>query len=58
MKCSFALLLSVLLAACQQEPSFDDHYVQTEKKLERQAKDIDSEMTEKLETAKSAGSVE
>lgn len=58
MKRSFALLLAALLAACQQERSFDDDYAQTEKKLERQAKDIDAEMKEKLEAAKSARSGE
>lgn len=40
-----ALLLPLLLAACHQEPDFDDRYDKAAKEIEARAKAMDAEIT-------------
>jgi hypothetical protein len=51
----------VALAAsggCQQQPSFNDQYAQTEKRLQQRAAAIDAEMKMKLQAENSTGAIE
>lgn len=40
----WVVLIALLAAGCRQEPSFDERYAQTQRKLEAKASTIDAEL--------------
>jgi len=52
-----AILLPLLLAACHQEPSFDERYDKAAKEIDARAKAMDKDIVESEKAAKAAGDV-
>ncbi|MBL0915244.1 MAG: hypothetical protein IBJ13_06945 [Sphingopyxis sp.] len=50
-----AILLPLLLAACHQEPSFDERYDKAAKEIDTRAKAMDADIAESEKAAKAAG---
>ena len=50
-----AILLPLLLAACHQEPSFDERYDKAAKEIDARAKAMDKDIAESEKAEKAAG---
>ena len=50
-----AILLPLLLAACHQEPSFDERYDKAAKEIDARAKAMDKDIAESEKAAKAVG---
>ncbi|KTE21755.1 hypothetical protein ATE67_03605 [Sphingopyxis sp. H050] len=50
-----AILLPLLLAACHQEPSFDERYDKAAKEIDARAKAMDADIAESEKAAQAAG---
>ena len=54
MRCPALLLLPLLLAACHQEPAFDERYDKAAKEIEARARTMDADIAEAEKAAAAA----